>query len=272
MSTICVENLTRDYGERKGVFHVSFSIGEGEAFGFLGPNGAGKTTVIRHLMGFLKPQSGSCTVGGQDCWTRSDQVQKYIGYVPGEISFFEDMTGTDFLKFLEQYRGIGTGNRQQELLERLELDPKMKIRKMSKGTKQKLAITAAFMHDPQVLILDEPTSGLDPLMQNRFVELIREEKQRGATILMSSHMFEEVERTCDRIGIIRAGHLVALDSTQALRQRHVRSYTVTLESDDAAAAFARDFGGQAQGNQATVCVRRSLEEIFLEQYGQEVKE
>lgn len=267
MSTICVENLTRDYGGRKGVFHVSFSIGEGEAFGFLGANGAGKTTVIRHLMGFLRPQSGRCTIGGQDCWSRCDQVQKEIGYVPGEISFFDDMTGTDFLRFLEQYRGIGTGNRQQELLERLELDPKIKIRKMSKGTKQKLAITAAFMHDPQVLVLDEPTSGLDPLMQNRFVELVREEKRRGKTIFLSSHMFEEVERTCDRIAMIRQGELVTVDTVEALRKRHLRSYTVRLSDEKAAKDFAKDFNGMQEGCSVTVSARLSLEDLFMNYYG-----
>ena len=272
MHVIEISDLTRDYGQGKGIFRLSFTIEEGEVFGFLGPNGAGKTTTIRHLMGFLRPRQGRCTIRGMDCWRQAEQIQKDLGYIPGELTLFEEMDGREYLTFLQRYRGMTNAGRAPELMERFELDPRGKIKKMSKGMKQKLGIVAAFMHSPRTLILDEPTSGLDPLMQNRFVELIREEKQRGATILMSSHMFEEVERTCDRIGIIRAGNLVALDSTQALRQRHVRSYTVTLESDAAAAAFARDFGGQAQGNQATVCVRRSLEEIFLEQYGQEAKE
>lgn len=267
MSTICVENLTRDFGEKKGVFDVSFSIGQGEAFGFLGPNGAGKTTVIRHLMGFLWPQSGRCAVGELDCWAKRDQVQKYIGYVPGEVSFFEDMSGTDFLRFIEQYRGLSAANRQRELLERFELNPKTKIKKMSKGTKQKLAITAALMHDPQVLVLDEPTSGLDPLMQNRFIELVKEEKQRGKTIFLSSHMFEEVERTCDRIGMIRCGELVAVDTVDALRKRHLRSYTVSLPTEQAAKAFAKDFDGAQDGLCVTVSAKQSLEDIFMNYYG-----
>lgn len=267
MSTICVETLTRDYGEQRGVFDVSLSIGEGEAFGFLGPNGAGKTTVIRHLMGFLKPQSGRCTVGALDCWTKRAEVQRQIGYVPGEISFFDEMSGTDFLRFITQYRGIGAQNRQHELLERFELNPKTKIKKMSKGTKQKLAITAAFMHDPQVLILDEPTSGLDPLMQNRFVELVREEKQRGKTIFLSSHMFEEVERTCDRIGMIRCGTLVAIDTVEAFRRQHLRSYTVSLPSEQAAKEFAKDFDGIQDGRCVIVSAKLSLEDIFMNYYG-----
>lgn len=272
MSVICVEHLTRDYGEQKGVFDVSFSIGQGEAFGFLGPNGAGKTTVIRHLMGFLKPQSGICEVGKLDCWANRDEVQKQIGYVPGELSFFEDMSGTEFLRFIAQYRGIGKESRQHELLKRLELDPNTKIRKMSKGTKQKLAITVAFMHDPQILILDEPTSGLDPLMQNRFVELVREEKQRGKTIFLSSHMFEEVERTCDRIGMIRCGELVAVDTVDALRKRYLRSYTVSLSTEQEAEDFAKDFDGVQDGPCVTVSAKLSLEDIFMNYYGGDTKD
>lgn len=145
-----------------------------------------------------------------DCWSESEKVQARLGYIPGEISFFDDMSGTEFLKFITDYRKIGTQNRKKELLERFELDPKGKIKKMSKGMKQKLGIVAAFMHDPDILILDEPTSGLDPLMQNRFVSLVAEEKERGKTILMSSHIFEEVERTCDRIGIIQKGRMIAM--------------------------------------------------------------
>lgn len=267
MNIISIENLTRDYGGGKGVFNVSLQVSRGEAFGFLGPNGAGKTTTIRHLMGFIAARSGRCTINGMDCWKERDKIQKTLGYIPGEINFFEDMTGRDFLRFVEKYRGIGSKSRKKELLERFELDPKGKIKKMSKGMKQKIGITAAFLHDPDILILDEPTSGLDPLMQNRFVELIAEEKKRGKTILLSSHMFEEVERTCDRIGIIREGKLVAVDSVEALRKRHVRSYCVSLEDENTAEEFARDFGGLRRGNKVTVSVKQSLEDIFMNYYG-----
>ena len=248
MHTIEAEHLTRDYGGGRGVFDLSLSVAEGEAFGFLGPNGAGKTTVIRHLMGFLRPQSGRCRMGAWDCWAQREQVQGMVGYVPGEIAFFEDMRGTDFLRFVEDYRGVSGASRREALLERLELDPRVAIRKMSKGNKQKLAITAALLHDPQVLILDEPTSGLDPLMQSRFVELIREEKRRGKTIFLSSHMFEAVE---------------------ALRQRHLRSYRVTLSSEAEAAAFARDFSGVQTGPVVTVAAKAKLEDIFMHYYGGE---
>lgn len=269
MSVIKIESLVRDYGDGKGVFHVSFHVNQGEAFGFLGPNGAGKTTTIRHLMGFLKPKSGRCIIDGLDCWSERERVQARLGYIPGEISFFEDMTGAEFLKFIAEYRKIGTQNRREELLERFELEPKSKIKKMSKGMKQKLGIVAAFMHDPDILILDEPTSGLDPLMQSRFIDLIAEEKKHGKTILMSSHMFEEVERTCDRIGIIRKGRMVAVDSADTLRELHTRKYTVTLENESVAEAFAADFSGIRDGVKVTVTTKQSLEEIFMDYYGGE---
>ena len=205
MSMLEVDRLTRDYGGGKGVFDLTFRVGEGEVFGFLGPNGAGKTTTIRHLMGFIHPQAGSCRIDGMDCWRDRARIQRELGYIPGEIAFFDDMTGEEFLRFLEKYRGRAGAGRKAELLEMFELAPKGKIKKMSKGMKQKLGIVAAFMHDPRILLLDEPTSGLDPLMQNRFIQLLDAEKARGKTILLSSHMFEEVERTCHRVGIIRAG-------------------------------------------------------------------
>ena len=269
MSVIKIENLVRDYGNGKGVFDISFHVNKGEAFGFLGPNGAGKTTTIRHLMGFLKPQSGRCTIDGMDCWREREKVQARLGYIPGEISFFEDVSGAEFLKFIAEYRKIGTQNRKDELLARFELDTKGKIKRMSKGMKQKLGIVAAFMHDPDIIILDEPTSGLDPLMQNRFIDLISDEKKRGKTILMSSHIFEEVERTCGRIGIIQNGRMAAVDDADTLRRRHTRSYTVSLEDEASAEAFAADFGGTRTGLSVTVTTKQSLEEIFMDYYGGE---
>lgn len=191
MQIIEIERLSRDYGEGRGIFDISFSIAEGEVFGFLGPNGAGKTTTIRHLLGFLKAKQGSAKILGMDCWKQSDAITRQLGYIPGEINLLNEMSGEEFLRFMARYRNMQDSGRTQELLERFELRPTGAIRRMSKGMKQKLGIVAAFMHDPKVLILDEPTSGLDPLMQNAFVELIQEEKQRGKTILMSSHMFEE---------------------------------------------------------------------------------
>lgn len=267
MSMITIEHLTRDYGGGKGIFDVSFQVKQGEVFGFLGPNGAGKTTTIRHLMGFLQAKSGQCMIDGLDCWKDREKIQERLGYIPGEISFFNDMTGAEFLKFIGKYRKNPSDIRKNELIERFELNPHGKIKKMSKGMKQKIGIVAAFMHDPDILILDEPTSGLDPLMQNRFIELVQEEKKRGKTILMSSHMFEEVERTCHQIGMIREGKLAALDSVEKLREQYVRPYTVTLDTPELAQAFAKDFGGICNGLRVTVTTKQSLEDIFMHYYG-----
>lgn len=288
-----IQGLTRDYGKGRGVFDLSFSINQGEVFGFLGPNGVGKTTTIRHLMGFLKPQKGRCTIGGKDCWKDRAEIQKNLGYIPGEMVFFDDMTGTQFLSFMTKYRKTKSNGRTKELLERFELDPQSKLKKMSKGMKQKVGIVAAFMHDPEVLILDEPTSGLDPLMQSRFIELLLEEKARGKTILMSSHMFEEVERTCSRVAIIRQGTLAALDNVDALKAAQAKKYVITLENEEAAARFANEGlrVSDVSQNQVTVIVQnnikelisvmdrypviniitpnQSLEEIFMQYYGGE---
>lgn len=264
-----VEHLTRDYGGGRGVFDVSFQVAAGEVFGFLGPNGAGKTTTIRHLMGFLKAKKGGCRINGLDCFRDREKVQQMLGYLPGEISFFDDMTGIEFLDFVSGYRKDKGESRRKELMDMFDLNPHGKIKKMSKGMKQKVGIVAAFMHDPQILILDEPTSGLDPLMQNRFIELVEAEREKGKTILMSSHMFEEVERTCHRIGIIRAGKLVAMDQVEALREQYMTPYTVTLESEEMAKAFAKDFQGVCQGRSVTVSAKRSLEEVFMQYYGGE---
>lgn len=293
MDVIQIKNLTRDYGRGRGVFGLDFAVQQGEAFGFLGPNGAGKTTTIRHLMGFLRAKEGCCAIGGLDCWKQRAEIQKTLGYIPGEMAFPEDMTGSGFLLFYARYRGMKGEGRKKELLERFEMDARGKMKKMSKGMKQKVGIVAAFMHDPAVLVLDEPTSGLDPLMQNRFIELVLEEKQRGKTILMSSHMFEEVERTCHRVGIIRGGHMAAVDSVDALKAAQVKRYVITLDTEEDARRFAAE-GLQIErvdGAQVTVLVQnniqdmvaamnkypvtnitapgQSLEEVFLHYYGGE---
>lgn len=267
MSIIQIDHLTRDYGSEKGIFDLTLHVKKGEVFGFLGPNGAGKTTTIRHLMGFLNQEAGTCKIDGMDTWGQRELIQASLGYIPGEISFFDDMTGLEFLKFSKDYRHMSADNRMAEMMDRFELDPKGKIKKMSKGTKQKLGIVAAFMHDPSILILDEPTSGLDPLMQNRFIALIAEEKQKGKTIFLSSHLFEEVEKTCDRIGIIRKGRLVTVEAVDVLRDRHMHTYHVQLEDAETALAFANDFNGQAQGNRVLVSAKKGLEQIFMDYYG-----
>jgi ABC-2 type transport system ATP-binding protein len=226
MIMINVKGLTLKYSSGKGVFDLNFSVNEGEVMGYLGPNGAGKTTTIRALLGFMQPNSGTCSIGGLDCTNSAPEIQRTLGYIPGEIAFLDGMNGDEFLKFMHDMRGTKDFSRQNQLIEMFELDPKGKIKKFSKGMKQKLGIVAAFMHNPDVLILDEPTSGLDPLMQNRFVELIIEEKKQGKTILMSSHSFEEVERTCDNVLIIKDGRIVEQSDVQRLKNSQRRGFII----------------------------------------------
>lgn len=210
--------MTLTYPSGKGDFDLDFRIKEGTVTGYLGPNGAGKTTTIRALMGFMAPDSGFCKIDGLDAVSQAPAIQRILGYVPGEITFLEGMKGQEFLKFMGQMRGVHNKKYVDELFERFDVDPTGKIKKLSKGNKQKLAIIAAFMHDPKVLVLDEPTSGLDPLMQKRFVELIKDEKKKSKTILMSSHIFEEVEKTCDDVIIIRDGRIVHASDVEGLIQ------------------------------------------------------
>ncbi|ASN07143.1 ABC transporter ATP-binding protein [Virgibacillus necropolis] len=227
---ISIHRLTKKFPNGKGIFDVSFDVAEGEVFGFLGPNGAGKSTTIRHLMGFMKPTSGSATINRLNAWKKSAEIQQSVGYLPGETAFLEGMNGLEFLRLLAGMRKIKQIKRQKELIERFQFDVKTPIRKMSKGMKQKVGIVAAFMHDPQVLILDEPTSGLDPLMQNLFVDLVKEEKKRGKTILMSSHSFSEIDRTSDRVGIIKAGQLVAIEEIRKLQALQRKIFQVTVKT------------------------------------------
>ncbi len=254
---IDIRHLTRDYGGGRGVFDLSLSVGKGETVGFLGPNGAGKTTALRHLMGFLRPQEGQCTIDSLDCFRQAPAVQKKLGYLPGEIAFPEDMTGTQLLRYIAGLKGVSDHSRTRELLERFSFNPEGKVRRMSKGQKQKLGIAAAFMADPEILLLDEPTSGLDPVMQDRFVRLIQEEKARGKTILLSSHLFEEAERTCDRVAIIHNGRLMADEKIEVLRRHHKPVYQLTFADPPSAEAFCRRYPGAVRTGAS---VRHTLSE------------
>jgi len=218
MAAINIEQLTKDYGNNKGIFDLSLTVEEGEVFGFLGPNGAGKTTTMRHLLGFIKAQSGKASILELDCWNEAKAIQQHLGYLPAEIAFPDNMTGTQLIEHTAKMRGIHNTARAGQLVEMFDLDSSVQIKRMSKGMKQKVGIVCAFMHDPQILILDEPTTGLDPLMQSIFVELIHQEKQKGKSILMSSHLFEEIEDTCDRIAMIKQGRLVSVADSQSIKQ------------------------------------------------------
>ncbi len=291
---IDVQGLTKDYGQGRGIFDLTFQVERGEVFGFLGPNGAGKTTTIRHLMGFIRPTAGQAAILGMDCFAQAATIQAHVGYLPGELSLMDDLTGDGFLRFMAQMRGMTDLSAVGELKELFRLDGRQSLRKMSKGTRQKVGLVCAFMARPDLLLLDEPTSGLDPLMQNRFVELLLREKARGATILLSSHMFEELERTCDRVAILRAGRLAAVERTEDLRRARTKRYVFSFPAPEAAAAFSAAWPG-ASRNDSSVTVALtgredlskllrlaadqqvtdmtvdggSLEEAFLGYYGEE---
>lgn len=291
---IDVQGLTKDYGQGRGIFDLTFQVERGEVFGFLGPNGAGKTTTIRHLMGFIRPTAGQAAILGMDCFAQAAAIQAHVGYLPGELSLMDDLTGDGFLRFMAQMRGMTDLSAVGELKELFRLDGRQSLRKMSKGTRQKVGLVCAFMARPDLLLLDEPTSGLDPLMQNRFVELLLREKARGATILLSSHMFEELERTCDRVSILRAGRLAAVERTEDLRRARTKRYVFSFPAPEAATAFSAAWPG-ASRNDSSVTVALtgredlskllrlaadqqvtdmtvdggSLEEAFLGYYGEE---
>lgn len=237
-----VQNLTKDYGNGKGVFDLSLTISQGEVFGFLGPNGAGKTTTIRNLMGFIKPTKGKCFIQGIDCTLKREAVMTKVGYIPGEIAFFDSLRGDQFIDFMAEMRHLKDLSYCHQILEMFDLNPKIKIKRMSKGMKQKLGIALAFMHNPEVLILDEPTSGLDPLMQRLFNDLIMNEKEKGKTILMSSHSFEEIEKTCSRVGFIKEGKLAAIELMEHVKHGKKNSYTIYFASIEEADTFKTNGG------------------------------
>lgn len=210
MEIIKINNLTKDYGNGKGIFDVTFTIKKGEIFGFLGPNGAGKTTTIRHLLGFIIPKEKKCIINGLDCNKDIDLIQKKIGYIPGEINLMEEISGIQFIKFMADYRGMKNLGRANELIKRFELDPRCKIKKMSKGMKQKVGIVIAFMHDPDILILDEPTSGLDPIVRSEILDIFRKyiEEDEKRSILLSTHITTDLEHISDYIIFIDNGKML----------------------------------------------------------------
>jgi len=226
-----VRNLTQDYGSGRGVFDLSFKIYKGECFGFLGPNGSGKSTTIRHIMGFSKPQKGKTFIFNQESFHKYYKFLNKVGYIPGEIALPRGLNGFEVIKMIQDMQGIHNNEMLNKLLDIFELEPNQlqgETKRMSLGVKRKLAIVLAFMSDPEVLILDEPTSGLDPVMQENFISFIKEEKERGKTILLSSHIFSEVDATCDRIAIIKDGKIVSEFIANDLKHATTKYYEITF--------------------------------------------
>ncbi len=224
-----IKNIIKDYGDGKGVFDVSLNVAQGEVIGLVGTNGAGKTTLIRHLMGFLKSDKGRVKINNMDCWSNSSEVKKLVGYIPGEIAFPDYKTGTDFLNAQAKLLGLKDMSYAESIIKKLQLDPTATLKRMSKGMKQKTAIVAALMSDPEILILDEPTTGLDPLMRSEFVKILLEEKKKGKTIFMSSHMFEEVEETCDRVVLIKEGKIIGEKNTNEIKHNQNKEFKIGFD-------------------------------------------
>jgi ABC-2 type transport system ATP-binding protein len=228
LNVIQTYGLTKYYGKVVGVENLNLEVRPGEIFGFLGPNGAGKTTTIRLLMDLLRPTKGRAEIFGLDIGTHSLEIRRRLGNLPGEVALYENLSGVEFLQLMASLHGNANSRRRDELAQRLDIDLSRKIHTYSRGMKQKVAIIQALMHDPELLVLDEPTSGLDPLIQREFYDLLNEEKQKGKTVFLSSHILPEVERVCDRVGLLRRGLLVAVENIEDLKTRRVRKIQLTL--------------------------------------------
>ncbi len=297
MAVIETEKLTKSYGPHRGIVEVDLAVEEGEIYGFLGPNGAGKTTTIRLLLDLLRPTSGRARVFGIETTTDPVAIRRRIGYLPGEFALFDRLTGAQTIEYFGNLRGGVDPGYQADLVERFDLDPSRRFREYSKGNKQKVGLVIALQHRPDLLVLDEPTSGLDPLVQQTFFALLRETVAEGRTAFLSSHILGEVEKTCDRVAIIRDGRIVAVDRVEALRGLAHHEVELRFEAPVPASAFTglpgvsavvaiegglqmRVIGSmapivEAAAGRGLIDIETrepSLEQTFLAQYGREAVE
>ena len=262
MHALKTEGLTRLYRNGRGIRDVSLAVGQGEVFGFLGPNGAGKTTLIRNVLGFLRPQQGRIEVLGLDAVAQSRAVRRKVGYLPSDPALYDFLTGAQNIEFALAVRGVKDRTRMKRLAERLDIDLTRRLKTLSRGNKQKVAIVAALAHDPELIIMDEPTSGLDPLVQEVFGELVREEQARGKSIFMSSHVLSEVEQLCDRVGVIRDGQIVAqggVDELKRTRVKYVRCEFAGAAPDLTRLPGVRDW--QVDGRRATFTLNGRMDDL-----------
>lgn len=232
MNILETKKLTKYYGKSRGIIDVSISIEQGEIFGFIGPNGAGKSTTIRTLLGFLKPTSGSAGIFGMNCFTRNAEIKNDIGYVPAEVNYYDDMKVKDLLAYSAKFYKKDCAGRLNELCSIFEVETDKKIDSLSFGNKKKVAIVQALLHQPRLLVLDEPTGGLDPLMQNKFFDVLHEEKSKGTTIFFSSHILSEVEKMCDRVAIIKEGKILKIESIEKLRANKYKKLKLEHATND----------------------------------------
>ena len=292
-TVIHTEKLTKSYGPHRGIVELDLDVGAGEIFGFLGPNGAGKTTTMRVLLDLIRPTSGRAEIFGIETTADPVAIHRRVGYLPGEFDLYDRLTGGDTIEYFANLRGGVDRAYVAQLIERLDLDPTRRYKEYSKGNKQKVGLVVALQHRPDLLILDEPTSGLDPLVQQNFFEMIREARADGRTVFLSSHVIDEVDRTCDRVAIIREGRLVQVDRIEEIRRLAFHHVELTFSGPVATAVFA-DIAGvsdlEADGDVVRMRVsgpiggvlaaaaphglvdvvsrEPNLEDVFLAQYGQ----
>ena len=291
-AVIHTERLTKSYGPHRGITELDLDVQEGEIFGFLGPNGAGKTTTMRVLLDLIRPTSGRAEVFGIDTTVDPVAIHRRIGYLPGEFDLYDRLTGAQTIEYFANLRGGVDAGYVAELIERLDLDPSRRFKEYSKGNKQKVGLIVALQHKPDLLILDEPTAGLDPLVQQTFFGIVREARSQGRSVFLSSHIIDEVDRTCDRVAIIREGRLVQVDSIEAIRRlafHHVELMfatpvapaiftpingvsDVTVDGNSVRMRVAGPIGAvlaaaAPHGIVDVVSREPNLEDVFLAQYG-----
>ncbi len=240
MKIIEINQLTKYYGKHRGIENVSFSVEEGEIFGFIGPNGAGKSTTIRTLLSLIYPTSGTATIFGKDCIKYGDEIRKEIGYLPSEVFYYENMKVIDVLKYSASFYENVDMTRIESLSKAMDLDLNKKIEDLSYGNKKKVGIVQGLLHEPKLIILDEPTSGLDPLMQQKFFDLILEENKKGATVLFSSHILSEVQKLCSRVAIIKEGQIIKVENINDMRNSSYKKITVEADGDSVESLFKFD--------------------------------
>ncbi|WP_042464080.1 ABC transporter ATP-binding protein [Neobacillus dielmonensis] len=230
MNVIEIKNLTKSYGKSRGITDISFTVEEGEIFGFIGPNGAGKSTTIRTLLSLIYPTSGSAMIFGKDCIQFAQEIKREIGYLPSEVFYYDNMKVKDLLNYSASFYKKDCRKRIKELAEIMDLDLNKKIDDLSLGNKKKVGIVQGLLHEPKLIILDEPTSGLDPLMQQKFFDLLEAENKKGATILFSSHILSEVQRLCNRVAIIKEGKIVAVEKISTLQENNYKKFKLQTKS------------------------------------------